>query len=88
MTAAEVCSLVRQRQPCSHEKCEVDGTTVYYAFGTQQHGPHEAVWRNSRYTVMVLVKPFRGTDAHWFIRFLKGVLALGVAPFSESEEGK
>ncbi len=59
--------------------CQVRQGDVHYAYGDARYGPHEAVWQQDGWNVMLLAKPAPWTDRFWFDRLLAD-LAVPLAP--------
>jgi hypothetical protein len=68
---------VLDRQTCQSETISIAGKTVYYAFVTEDVGPHEVVYQVRGLNVMLLVKPAEYTNRSWFLELLGRVLAAG-----------
>jgi len=68
---------VLDRQPCRSETISIAGRTVYYAFSSEDVGPHEVVYQTHGLNVMLLVKPAEFTSRSWFIGLLSRILGAG-----------
>jgi hypothetical protein len=62
------------RQPCWHEKLQVDRVEVYHAYFDERYGPHDCVWECGDLITMLLVKPVSWTGRAWLYDLLVAML--------------
>ena len=60
-------------QVCTKRVKQLDNKNVHHAYLTEEVGPHEAVWLDKNFVILLLAKPAKWTSITWFNQLINDI---------------